>query len=183
MGLFLRSKIKKNESKVAVLLLIATLFASCINTSKKTIQPANIEHAYNEVYELYQQIGYSELDTLSSVFNLLDQIVFYFDSTAIRPDNFKLLKESKDELYNFLISFNEFHEEIYTIEDNLSRLEVYYNEKGIQDSTYYARLSHELELLESIKLRIKIMKKKADSLVKVVNTFGIKVDYEINASN
>lgn len=141
-----------------------------------------LQQAFTQVYSLYKQIGYNELDTIGKTFNRLDQIVEYYDSSAEKPPDFQLIVQTRDRLSAYLTSFNEFHEEIYSVEDNLLSLENSYNAGNIGEAELKKWVKLEDKLLENIQSRIISMRQKADSTLSSITSVKIDNNYSLSDS-
>jgi|WetSurMetagenome_2_1015567.scaffolds.fasta_scaffold298198_1 hypothetical protein len=164
-------------------LLFIILFGSgCRRGVDKFNQPKNLQGSFAEVFSLYKQIGYNELDTISKTFTTIDQIVEYYDSVSTKPPDFQLLVDTRNLLSAYLDSFDEFYEEIYSVEDNLLSLESSYRAKKIGKAELEKYIDQENILLRNIQDRIKRMRFKADSAVTTFNALHLDMRHSSTES-
>jgi hypothetical protein len=155
-----------------VLFILGNLLASCNRETHKQATPEEIVKAYEKVKDLYRQIGYSEADTINKIYDLLDKIVTHYELKLNKPDNFELMKLSREDLFQCLVSFNEFHEELYTLEDELLILENQFRKNTKSALVLESDLAHELIMLDNVALRIKLIREKAIATIKLLNETG-----------
>ncbi len=161
------------------LFIITFLLSGCKGRSKSHIRTENIDSALTQAYSLYKLIGYDELDTVSKTFNRLSQLIEYYDSLQLKPPDYEKIIQVYEQLSAYFTSFNEFHEEIYAIEDNLLFLENAYKSGEIGADNLRKRIAEENTLLEDIQRRILLMHHKADSAVSALSTAGVKLSYPV----
>ena len=116
-----------------------------------------IEGLYKIIYDLYQKLGYEEIDSINNVFDTLNvQMAYYIDSLGNGENAayYRTLKDIHSELDNYLQANNSFNEEVYTLEDNISRLEYYVRSGKMSDSLFYERFKTEQQDLNDIADRI-----------------------------
>jgi hypothetical protein len=170
-----RARFSRLSSALRILIILfifGNLLVSCNGKSHKQETPEKIEKAYEQVKTLYRQIGYSEADTINKIYDLLDKIVTHYELKLNKPDNFELMKRSREDLFQCLVSFNEFHEELYTFEDELLILENQYRKNTKRALIFESDLAHELIMLDNVALRIKLIREKASATIKLLNETG-----------
>jgi regulator of sigma D len=157
--------------------IILIYFSSCGHSKDKTNTPKSLQESFDKVYDLYKQIGYNELDPIGKTFNRLDQIVDYFDSVAVKPPDYSTIVAKKNQLSGYITAFNEFHEEIYIVEDNLLSLESSFRVGKISEEELSKRIKLESSLLENISNRISEMRKKVDLTILSIDGLNINESF------
>ena len=142
-----------------ILILVCLLaFSGCRSThapDQKKLE--KLEDLYKVIYDLYQKLGYKEIDSINKVYDTLDQqITFFADSigNGLSVSDYRKLEKIHSNLYNYLHVSNSFNEEIFTLEDNISRLEYYIRSGKMSDSLFYVRFDKESQELYDLADRI-----------------------------
>ncbi len=160
-------------------------FSGCRNTKapdKKKLE--KIEDLYKIVYDLYQKLGYEEIDSINKVYDTLDQqMTFYTDSlgNGLKESDYHKLEEIHSDLYNYLHASNSFNEEIFTLEDNISRLEYYVRSGKMSDSLFYTRFDKESQELNDLADRINDKRKIVINSILSYKQIKPQLDKVINA--
>ncbi len=140
-----------------ILTILLLILAGCKNASapdKKKLE--KIDGLYQIIYDLYQKLGYDEIDSLNRVYDSLDRQITLIDSLGKTKSVtfYDQLDEIHSDLHNYLNASSNFSEEIFTVEDNLSRLEYYVRSENISDSLFYERFNKEEQYLNDLNTRI-----------------------------
>ncbi|MBN2350111.1 MAG: hypothetical protein JXJ22_14830 [Bacteroidales bacterium] len=120
-------------------------------------KPEQIRSLYDTVYNLYQLLGYTEADSINRVYNTITETTDTTSDQFLRhlEDNDKQqLERIQLDLYQYLIACNNFHEEIFVLEESLNKLEYDVKKQYISDSTFKRRLTEETRYLEDLSSRI-----------------------------
>lgn len=136
---------------------------SCVN--KHTKSNLSDQHLYDIVYTLYEKISYSELYTYNKKLDEINLFLSEFDSSEYKPEYFLMVQELRNELFACILSFNEFHEEIFTVESRLAELGKLQSKNHISDSVINVRLANEMDHIQNIDSRIMQIKEKTDSVL------------------
>jgi hypothetical protein len=146
--------------------LILLLFYGCGTRQNNELKHELVRPALNQVYTLYELIGQSELDSITSAYNILHNYIIKNDS----PENLSaaeqiILLDTRNNLAKYIEAFDEFHEEIFTVEDHLLFLESSFVAGKMDENTFKERIDEEILLLQNVESRIRKLRKQADSTI------------------
>ena len=141
-----------------IIIPVLLMLTGCGNThTPDHIKLKKIEEMHKIIFDLYQKLGYNEIDSINNVFDTLNfQIAYYVDSMGNNENSryYHSLYSIHNTLNNYLQASNSYNEEIFTLEDNIFRLEYYVRSGNMSDSVFNERFKTEEQDITGLANRI-----------------------------
>jgi hypothetical protein len=162
-------RLKTKLSSAILPLIIALIFQGCNTGKEKELNQEYIQPALNNVLELYKLTSQSRLEAINHTYDSLEACLSSADSLGNDTQKkIELMLAARDNLAKYIEAFNEFHEEIFIVEDHLLLLEKEYKEGRIEKKILTKSIEVEMQILSGIKVRIEKLHYRADSLIETL---------------